>query len=206
MAKGKLQDGSISLQVVKPLSRDPTSWHSLQAFSLPAAVTPMGPNAWALTGIRSLEVGLVLLQLPFASAACSAPSQAGLCPLQGQGASFWFRACPQHTKMKVSLMVQASSPESLLPALLYTANYLQQTHFHLIQLHVLHDHLSAARGTVTQQRDPSPIPGGELSAQRPWGLAKDRAHLVELANSLALPYHLLTLQLFIDVIFKVLSL
>lgn len=53
--------------------------------------------------------------------------------------------------MKVSLMVQALSPESLFPTLLYTANDLQQNHFHLIQLHVLHDHLFAVRCTVTEQ-------------------------------------------------------
>lgn len=77
--------------------------------------------------------------------------QAGSCPLQYQAAPSWFRAYPQHTKMKASLVVQALSPESLFPTLLCTANDLQQNHSHPAQQHALPDHLFAVRSTVTQQ-------------------------------------------------------
>lgn len=53
--------------------------------------------------------------------------------------------------MKASLMVKALIPESLFPALLYTANDLQQNHFPLIQVHALHEHLFAVRGSQTAE-------------------------------------------------------
>lgn len=102
---------------------------------------------------------------------------------------------PSNTKPKVSLMAQALSPESLFPALLYAANDLQQNHFPLTHPHVLHDHPSAGS-------DPAESP----SPQGPRGLAEDRTRPVEPASSLTLPYRRLTLQLFIHVVFKALSL
>lgn len=104
---------------------------------------------------------------------------------------------PSNTKPKMSLTAQALSPESLFPALLYAANDLQQNHFPLTHLRVLHDHPSAGRGAVTQE---SPSPHG------PRGLAEDRTRPGEPASSLTLPYRQLTLQLFIHVVFKALSL
>lgn len=139
MATGKQQDRNIFLRVLKPC-RDPIrSWHSLQTFSPPAAVAPVAPNAWApmhwaLTSIGWLEVG---------PGACSAPSQVSK-QVCAPSSAKELPPDPKHVpstkkkKKKASLMVQALSPESLFPALLYTANDLQQNHFHLIQLHILH--------------------------------------------------------------------
>lgn len=206
MATGKQQDRNIFLRVLKPC-RDPIrSWHSLQTFSPPAAVAPVAPNAWApmhwaLTSIGWLEVG---------PGACSAPSQVSkqVCaPSSAKELPPDPEHVPSTKKKKESESYGAGTePRELIPC---TAIHCKWSPAKSLPSHpaaYFACHVFAVRGTVTQQKAPLPILRRQPSPHRPWGLAEDRTQLVELANSLTLSYHQLTLQLFIDVVFKVLSL
>lgn len=197
MAKRKQQDGSISLQVVKPLSRE-ASIHS-RHFPLSAAVALVGPNVWApthwaLTGTRSEQVGLVLLQTTFASAARSAPSQVSKQDILQEGG-------------RSSLLMNSTQKWKLALQCRHWAQRAYCLHWKWSPAKSLPSHSTACFtwSSVCSQRQPhSKDPLHHLTGYSPHLRdLEDSTQLVELANSFTLFHHWLTLQLFIDVVFKV---